>query len=151
MKRFLVLFLLLSCTVAFSQKKKQTGVGFEEIAVIAAEKASRGVVVANLPPRIRRIVPGKQCLLNASGQVEFALQSIPFLVCQIIETKIQEWVGIRALNEFMLVTAHHQVVVLVAHGIVRKKHRHEPMEPNDNGNWPGPCAVPFPPDTRKTD
>ena len=29
-------------------------------------------------------------------------------------------------------------------------YRHKPMEPNANGNWPGPCAVPFPPDTRKT-
>src|SRR5260370_20789837 len=84
------------------QKKKQTGVGFEEIAVIAAEKTSRGVVVANLPPRIGRIVPGKQCLLKASGQVEFALHSIPFLVCQIIETKIQKSVGIGAFHKFML-------------------------------------------------
>ena len=67
-----------------------------------------------------------------------------------METKIQEWVGIRALSEFILVAVCHQAVVLVAHGIVRRKHRHEPMEPNANGNWPGPCAVPFPPDTGKT-
>src|SRR6266404_3484071 len=70
-----------------TKEEEQSVIGFEHVAIIAADRPRRFVVIADLPACGRQLRRRQQPLLDARGKFEIRLQSALFLAREMVEAK----------------------------------------------------------------
>jgi len=70
-----------------TKEEEQSAVGFEHVAIIAADRPSRLVVIADVPAGCRQLGRRQQPLLNSRCEFEIGLQGELFFAREMVEAK----------------------------------------------------------------
>src|SRR6267378_7272616 len=80
-----------------TKQKEQSAIGLKHVAIIAADRTHRLVVVTDLPARGRQLGRRQQSLLDARGEFEIGLQGALFLERKVVEAKTHQRIAEKAL------------------------------------------------------
>src|SRR6266403_1358839 len=80
-----------------TEKEEQSAIGFEHVAIIAADRSRRLVVIPDLPARGRQLGRRQQPLLNARREFEIGLQGALFLAREMVKAKTNKRIGQQTL------------------------------------------------------
>ncbi len=80
------------------EQKQERPIGFDQVAVIAADQSCRLVMVARLPPGARPVAGRQKCALDARRERQIVFQGALLVAGEVIQAKTQQRVAQQAVR-----------------------------------------------------